>query len=120
MSIVKMKKLQLFAIRSQKEELLKELMMLGCVEVTEAPSSGETETGALRQETSLLPDYRTQHAQHREPAQPPEQKRTSARNAEKALKKHGGQPVPPERQKRPQANMRREQGSKAFSWCFLP
>jgi V/A-type H+-transporting ATPase subunit I len=35
MSIVKMKKIILTAVRSQKEELLRELMLLGCVEVSE-------------------------------------------------------------------------------------
>lgn len=35
MAIVKMKKLRLYAVRSQEEELLSELMRLGCVEVTE-------------------------------------------------------------------------------------
>lgn len=60
MSIVKMKKLQLFAIRSQKDELLRELMMLGCVEVAEA-SSGDTDS--LQHETSLLPELRSQHSQ---------------------------------------------------------
>ena len=63
MSIVKMKKLQLFAIRSQKEELLNELMMLGCVEVTEAPASEDSGVTALQHETSLLPEYRAQHTQ---------------------------------------------------------
>jgi V/A-type H+-transporting ATPase subunit I len=35
MSIVKMKKIRLTAVRSQKEELLRELMLLGCVEISE-------------------------------------------------------------------------------------
>lgn len=35
MSIVKMKKLALMAVSSQREELLRELMLLGCVEITE-------------------------------------------------------------------------------------
>mgnify|MGYP000621670594 CR=1 FL=1 len=33
MSIVAMKKLRLIGVHSQKEELLRELMLLGCVEV---------------------------------------------------------------------------------------
>ncbi|MDO4749311.1 MAG: V-type ATP synthase subunit I [Eubacteriales bacterium] len=35
MAIVKMKKLRLMAVRSQREELLRELMLLGCVELSE-------------------------------------------------------------------------------------
>lgn len=35
MAIVKMKKLRLLALRSERDELLKELMLLGCVEISE-------------------------------------------------------------------------------------
>ena len=35
MAIVKMKKLQLMVVRQQKDELLRDLMLLGCVEVTD-------------------------------------------------------------------------------------
>ena len=34
MSIVAMKKLRLIAVRSQQEEILRELMLLGCVEIS--------------------------------------------------------------------------------------
>ena len=39
MAIVKMKKLKLMVATPQREELLRELMLLGCVEVSE-PSAG--------------------------------------------------------------------------------
>lgn len=35
MAIVKMKKLQLMAVQSQRDEILRELMLLGCVEISE-------------------------------------------------------------------------------------
>jgi V/A-type H+-transporting ATPase subunit I len=35
MAIVKMKKLQLAAVQSQRDEILRELMLLGCVEISE-------------------------------------------------------------------------------------
>ena len=35
MSIVAMKKLRLIAVRSQQEEILRELMLLGCVQISE-------------------------------------------------------------------------------------
>ena len=35
MAIVKMKKIRLLALRSERDELLKELMLLGCVEISE-------------------------------------------------------------------------------------
>ena len=38
MAIEKMKKLRLMAVRGQKEELLRELLQLGCVEVSEPES----------------------------------------------------------------------------------
>ncbi len=44
--IVKMKRLRLLAIRDQKDELLRELMLLGCVEVSELPVAPEDETMA--------------------------------------------------------------------------
>ena len=40
MAIVKMKKLQLMVIRSQKEDLLRDLQLLGCVSVIE-PETNE-------------------------------------------------------------------------------
>ena len=44
MAIVKMKKIRLLAARSQKEELLRELMLIGCVEVSE-PTFDHAEVG---------------------------------------------------------------------------
>ena len=41
MAIVKMKKLRLLAASSQREELLRELMLLGCVEISEPPAEEE-------------------------------------------------------------------------------
>ena len=35
MSIVAMKKLRLIGVRSQQEEILRELMLLGCVQINE-------------------------------------------------------------------------------------
>lgn len=60
MSIVKMKKLQLFAARSQKDELLRELMLLGCVEISEAKLS-EDDMQALKHETGGTSSLRSKH-----------------------------------------------------------
>jgi len=43
MAIVKMKKLRLMAVRSQREELLRELMLLGCVELSDPVEIPEKE-----------------------------------------------------------------------------
>ena len=43
MSIVAMKKLRLIAVRSQRDEILRELMLLGCVEVTDPDDVPENE-----------------------------------------------------------------------------
>lgn len=59
MAIVRMKKLSLLAARSQKDEILCELMRLGCVEVTEQDeilSSGEA--AALTRESSDAVEWR--------------------------------------------------------------
>lgn len=64
MSIVKMKKIMLTAVRSQKEELLRELMMLGCLEVSE-PEALLCDPGIsmlVQRETSELEKYRGQRA----------------------------------------------------------
>lgn len=50
MSIVRMKKLRLIAVRSQQEEILRELMLLGCVEIRQpnaeaAPGAAMRRTG---------------------------------------------------------------------------
>ena len=60
MSIVRMKKLNLLAARSQKEELLRELMLLGCVELreqTELLDAPET-AGALTRESGDAVEWR--------------------------------------------------------------
>ena len=47
MAIVKMKKLKLMTASSQREELLRELMLLGCVEVSRMPQPEDGEDGFL-------------------------------------------------------------------------
>ena len=44
MAIVKMKRLRLMLVRSQKEELLRELTRLGCVQVSELEELQEQES----------------------------------------------------------------------------
>ena len=64
MAIEKMKKLRLLAVRGQKEELLRDLLLLGCVEVSE-PEEAELQPGirsCLSRESSGLLRYRTSHA----------------------------------------------------------
>ena len=64
MAIEKMKKLRLMAVRGQKEALLRDLLLLGCVEVSE-PEEAELEPGirsCLSKESSELLGYRTSHA----------------------------------------------------------
>ena len=64
MAIEKMKKLRLMAVRGQKEALLRDLLLLGCVEVSE-PGEAELEPGirsCLSKESSELLGYRTSHA----------------------------------------------------------
>lgn len=62
MAIVKMKKLRLLAASSQREELLRELMLLGCVEISEPPAEEEGEPSALsRVDAADLPKLRTEH-----------------------------------------------------------
>ncbi|MBQ5671985.1 MAG: V-type ATP synthase subunit I [Oscillospiraceae bacterium] len=61
MAIVKMKKLKLMVATPQREELLRGLMLLGCVEVSE-PSAQLQETSFLNQaESSDLIRLRTEH-----------------------------------------------------------
>ncbi len=63
MAIVKMKKLKLLAASAQREELLRELMLLGCVEVSDPPAEEAEETPGLgRVEAVDLPRLRTEHA----------------------------------------------------------
>ena len=61
MAILKMKRLRLIAVRSRKEELLRELTRLGCVEVSEI---GEElrEAGSLRPESSAVMALRGRQA----------------------------------------------------------
>jgi len=61
MSIVAMKKLRLIAVQSQKEDILRELMLLGCVQIDEPvieESEDEGQPAALR--SSALMEYRSQ------------------------------------------------------------
>ena len=64
MAIVKMKKLRLLAVRDRKEELLKELMRCGCVEITELePKLAGTEAeGLVRPESSELSALKSRHS----------------------------------------------------------
>ena len=52
MSILKMKKLRLVAIRSKKEELLRELIQLGCVEFSEQDTAGMEQV--VRESSQLM------------------------------------------------------------------
>ena len=47
MAIVKMKKLRLMVASSQREELLREIMLLGCVQVSQPPPEEENEQSIL-------------------------------------------------------------------------
>ena len=47
MAIVKMKKLKLMVASSEREELLRELMLLGCVQVSQPPSADEESENLL-------------------------------------------------------------------------
>ncbi len=63
MAIEKMKRLKLVAVKSEREKLLRELMLLGCVQISE-PYEAEKmpeEEKTFYQETSGLAQYRTQH-----------------------------------------------------------
>lgn len=61
MAIVKMKKLQLMVVRQQKDELLRDLMLLGCVEVTDPDAFFEDEEAAscLHHESGNLVEARS-------------------------------------------------------------
>lgn len=61
MAIMKMKKLQLWFLRSQREELLRELMLIGCLEVSEPPMQDDDSTVILQKgETETLSIYKSQ------------------------------------------------------------
>ena len=64
MAIVKMKRLRLMLVRSQKEELLRELARLGCVQVTELGDALEEQEsqGLVHRESSELTRLKTQQA----------------------------------------------------------
>ena len=58
MAIVKMKKLRVIAMSAQKEELLRQLQRLGCVEIREPADAGEDWSGLLEREKSRLAEAR--------------------------------------------------------------
>lgn len=64
MAIVKMKRLALAAIRSQKDELLKKLTAMGCVQVAEIDSliHGSEIEDLVKNESSKLTQYKSEHA----------------------------------------------------------
>ena len=60
MAIVKMKKLRLMAVRSDKEELLRELLRHGCVEISEPEALSDEALGAsLKRESSRQMTWRS-------------------------------------------------------------
>ena len=64
MAILKMKRLRLMLVRSQKEELLKELARLGCVQVSEISQEVQEQEseGLVRREGSELSKLKSQQA----------------------------------------------------------
>lgn len=64
MAIVKMKKLQLMVVRQQKDELLRDLMLLGCVEVTDPDAffADEETASVLHHESGNLVEARSDQA----------------------------------------------------------
>ncbi len=63
MAIEKMKRLKLVAVKSEREALLRELMLLGCVQITE-PDNAELdsgETGAFSKEPAGLSECRAEY-----------------------------------------------------------
>lgn len=61
MAIVKMKKLKLMVATPQREELLRELMLLGCVEISEPSAALQEETFLERVDSPELIRLRTEH-----------------------------------------------------------
>ena len=61
MAIVKMKKLKLLVASPQREQLLRELMLLGCVEVSEPSTALQEETFLSRVDAPELIQFRTEH-----------------------------------------------------------
>lgn len=64
MAILKMKKLRLMVVRSQKDALLRELIRLGCVEFSEIDAlvQGSEIEGLVKRESSKVMSYRSQQA----------------------------------------------------------
>ena len=62
MAIVQMKKVQLMVVREQKEALLRDLMLLGCVSVTEPDLPQEGDAAQLRPESGGLTEARADQA----------------------------------------------------------
>ena len=64
MAIEKMKKLRLMAVRSQKESLMRDMMLLGCVEITEPEQemSDPSLSAVVKRESSELSKYKAQYA----------------------------------------------------------
>lgn len=60
MAIVKMKKLRLIAVSAQREDILRELMLLGCVEISEPPDAEGL--SLTRTDGAELSRVRAQHA----------------------------------------------------------
>ena len=58
MAIVKMKRLRVIAMASCREELLRQLQRLGCVEIREPESAGADWSGLLERERSRLAEIR--------------------------------------------------------------
>ena len=58
MAIVKMKKLRVIAMAAHREELLRQLQRLGCVEIREPESAGADWSGLLERERSRLAETR--------------------------------------------------------------
>ena len=63
MAILKMKKLRLIAVRSRKEDLLRELIRYGCVEFSEIEGEiqGSEVEGVVRRESTELSQLKTQY-----------------------------------------------------------
>ncbi len=63
MAIEKMKRLRLVAIKSEREALLKELMLLGCVQISEPEDTGQDsdEAGTFSIELSGLSEYKAEY-----------------------------------------------------------
>ena len=63
MAIVKMKRLRVVAMAARREELLRQLQRLGCVEIREPESAGEDWAGLLERESSRLAEAKGAQAE---------------------------------------------------------